>query len=195
MAFIQMDYMAESIQRWTTSWVLFPMQEEIIKEVSQTNEDSCQRAMLSGQGEKLSSQGAMLPGQEKLLSDCRKEKGTLTAVILLHDAGGNHTDFVTKYGAYHAAEKSGLILIMPDLDNSECRDIPVYGANYETYIAKELPSLMRKAFPIGKDKEHLVLMGVGEGGKAALRIAEKFPDVFGRAADVTEGCKGGAAWL
>lgn len=172
MAFIQMDYMAESIQRWTTSWVLFPMDEEITEKEPQRN-------------------GKQVSG----LLDYNEEKELLTAVILLHDAGGNHTDFVTKYGAYRAAEKSGHILIMPDLDNSGCKDYLVYGANYETYIAKELPSLMRRAFPIGKGKEHLKLMGVGEGGKEALLIAEKYPDVFGSAEDVTKACLGGAAWL
>ncbi len=145
MALIQMDYMAESIQRWTTSWVLFPIE--------------------GSNGEK-------------------EEEGSWTAVILLHDDGGNHTDFVTKYNAFKAGSDSGLILIMPDGDNSGYRNWPVYGANYETYIAKELPALMRRAFPIGEGAEHLCLMGEGKGGEAALLIGRKYPDVFGLSRDL-----------
>ena len=146
MALLQLEWMASSIERWTTVWVYYP---------DNTNE------------------------------------GPLKAVILLHGYQGNHTDFLTLSPVRRLAEEKGLLLVMPDGDNSFYLDYPERAEAYETYIAKELPSLIRKAFPVGKDRDHLFVLGLSMGGGGALRLGAKYGDVFGKAVSLSgEFCLG-----
>lgn len=126
------------------------------------------------------------------------EHGPVPALWWLSGLTCTEENFTVKAGAQRVAAELGLALVMPDtspraLDTpgqAESWDVglgagfyldatrPPFagGWNMETHVARELPALVTKHFPI--DAARMAVSGHSMGGHGALALAMKHPSVW-----------------
>ena len=75
------------------------------------------------------------------------------------------------------AQKTGIVIIMPSAGRSMYCD-NIYGQNYFSYIAHELPEYLHLVFGIKADKDNTFIAGISMGGLGASRIALSYPERF-----------------
>ncbi|HXK72775.1 MAG: alpha/beta hydrolase family protein [Clostridia bacterium] len=75
------------------------------------------------------------------------------------------------------AQEAGIVIIMPSAGRSMYCD-NIYGQNYFSYIAHELPEYMNLVFGIKADKDKIFIAGISMGGLGASRIALSYPERF-----------------
>lgn len=71
----------------------------------------------------------------------------------------------------------GLAVVMPDAHLSFYHDME-HGPAYYTHIAKELPELVARMFPVSQKREDTFIAGLSMGGYGALRVAMSQPERF-----------------
>lgn len=75
------------------------------------------------------------------------------------------------------AMETGLVIVIPSAGRSMyCDDI--YGQNYFSHIAHELPEYLNLLFNISQDKNKTYIAGISMGGLGASRIALTYPERF-----------------
>ncbi|WP_395294827.1 alpha/beta hydrolase [Kitasatospora hibisci] len=62
--------------------------------------------------------------------------------------------------------------------NTECVDVPG-GPRTETWFAKDVPDALRATYRTSRSPSSWGVLGYSTGGSCALRLAMRFPDVFG----------------
>lgn len=101
-------------------------------------------------------------------------------VYLLHGLVGNHESWLNNTMLPVFAEKYQMVFVMPEVNRSFYSDM-VHGLPYFTYVAEELPSLIKRTFNVSAKKEDTYVIGASMGGYGALKLALTYPDVFGNA--------------
>jgi S-formylglutathione hydrolase FrmB/lysophospholipase L1-like esterase len=108
-------------------------------------------------------------------------------LFILHGAYGGHEDWIAQTDVENLADKYRMILVFPDgspfgwyVDSTIEKDM-----KYETYVSKELVSLVDKLFPAVSEKEGRGIMGLSMGGHGALLLAVKNPEIFGSASSLS----------
>lgn len=97
---------------------------------------------------------------------------------LLHGLSGDHTSWMRNTSMERYAKEHGLAVVMPSADRSWYTDT-AYGANYFTFIAKELPEHCRRVFQGFDDKrENNLVAGLSMGGYGALKLALTYPEQY-----------------
>ncbi|MDY0813471.1 alpha/beta hydrolase [Kitasatospora purpeofusca] len=74
-----------------------------------------------------------------------------------------------------------VVLSRPTLNpprNTECVDV-AGGPRTETWFTKDVPEALHSAYRIGRSPADWAVFGYSTGGSCALRLAMRFPDVFG----------------
>ena len=113
--------------------------------------------------------------------------GEAPIVILLHGAYGSHWAWTFKGGAHQRLETlvdAGLappmVLVMPSdgLWGDGSGFVRHGAADFERWIAEEVPRLARAVSPACGAGSPVFVCGLSMGGYAALRLAGKFPDRF-----------------
>ena len=104
----------------------------------------------------------------------------IPCIYLLHDAGEDMTSWQRNAAVERYANKYGVCIIMPDGALSFYEDMP-HGGQYKSYIARELPALLRAYFPLSAKKEKNFIAGCGMGGRGALKLALENPDSYAAA--------------
>ena len=100
-------------------------------------------------------------------------------VFLLHGLGGDQTAWMRETSIERYAKDYNIAVVMPNVDRSWYTDT-AYGANYFTYVAKELPRVCRSYFKNMSDKrEDTFVAGLSMGGYGAVKIALLCHDTFG----------------
>ena len=100
-------------------------------------------------------------------------------LYLFHGLSGNRTDWMRRTSIERYVEKYDIAVVMPEVDRSWYTDT-AYGANYFTFVAKELPEVCRGYFNGMSDKrEDNFVAGLSMGGYGALKVALTYPDKFG----------------
>ena len=74
-------------------------------------------------------------------------------LYLLHGLLGNYTDWVSGTRIQRWAEERNLAVVMPSGDNSFYFDGRMPMDDYETFIGRELPEVMRRMFPLSEKRE------------------------------------------
>ncbi len=110
--------------------------------------------------------------------------GKLKCLYLLHGLSDDHTIWMRRTSVERYAEAAGIAVVMPFGDRSFYSDM-VHGGKYYSYIAKELPLLMRSFFNISEKREDNFIAGLSMGGYGALKIALKNPESFSAAAGLS----------
>lgn len=118
------------------------------------------------------------------------QKGSFPVLYLLHGAGGDYKDWVSKVPAIKEyADKYNIIIVCPDGDvTSWYFDSPVDDKmKYETYISKELVAAIDKGYNTRKDRNGRAITGLSMGGHGALYLAFKHQDIWGAAGSMSGG--------
>lgn len=103
---------------------------------------------------------------------------------LLPPVGMDHTAWQRHTWIEEMAEKKGILVVMPDMKLSYGLDMK-YGFAYEKMLTQELPELIADYFPV--DLNNQMIIGVKEGGYAALRAAFRHPKQYQMAASYSCG--------
>lgn len=112
------------------------------------------------------------------------EREGFPVLYLLHGLSGNHTDWMRKSNIERYAAEYGLAVVMPNVNRSFYVDMK-HGANYYTYITKEIPHFARTNFPISEKRENNFIAGLSMGGYGAFMIALRNPGMFSAAASLS----------
>jgi S-formylglutathione hydrolase FrmB len=75
------------------------------------------------------------------------------------------------------AQEAGIVIVMPSAGRSMYCD-NIYGQNYFSYIAQELPEYLNLVFGIKGEKDKTFIAGISMGGLGASRIALTYPERF-----------------
>lgn len=114
-----------------------------------------------------------------LLPDESKNDPPYKTVWLLHGLGGNHTDWMRNTAIEQYAKKHSLAVIMPNVDRSWYTDT-AYGANYFSFITKELPEVCFRTFSqMSQRREDNIAAGISMGGYGAMKVAFSYPERYG----------------
>ena len=111
---------------------------------------------------------------------------TFPVLTLLHGFGDNHTSWVRKTNIETAAEERGLAVVMPEAQLSSYADM-VHGGRFFTYIADELPGIMRAFFPLSTRREDNFIGGCSMGGYGALKIGLLRPEHYAGIVSLSSG--------
>ena len=104
------------------------------------------------------------------------EKRPMKTLFLLHGYTGKAGNWVPEY----LTEKYNFAIVMPTAENSFYLNGEATGRAYETMVAKELVSYVRKTFGLAKKPEDTYIAGMSMGGFGALHTGLAHPRVFGK---------------
>ena len=105
-------------------------------------------------------------------------------LYLLHGLSDNHSIWLRRTSIERYAQEYGICVIMPAAGRSFYTDMK-YGEKYYTYIAKELPEIIRGIFNVSDRREDNFIAGLSMGGYGALKIALRECEHFSAAAGLS----------
>jgi len=114
---------------------------------------------------------ADIPGQESAYA--RRPMKTL---FLLHGYTGKAGNWVPEY----LAQQYNFAIVMPSAENSFYLNGLSTGHAFETLVAEELVSYVRRTFGLAQGPEDTFIAGLSMGGFGALHTGLAHPDVFGK---------------
>lgn len=122
----------------------------------------------------------LLPIEGPALSGIQTEKPRkFKTLYLLHGMGGDDKVWLHATRVRELSEKYNLAIILPSCENSYYLDSGT-GAQYASYIAKELVQYTRKMFPLSNRREDTFIAGLSMGGFGAIYLALKYPETFSK---------------
>lgn len=101
-----------------------------------------------------------------------KEAQSLKCLYLLHGLSDDCSIWLRRTSIERYAQQYGICVVMPGVGRSFYTDMK-YGGKYYTYVAKELPKIVRSFFNISDKREDNYIAGLSMGGYGALKIALK----------------------
>ena len=122
----------------------------------------------------------VLPETAKTLIGMQTGAGeTYKTLYLLHGLSDDHTIWERRTSIERYATERGIAVVMPNGGRSWYTDM-ANGANYFTFITKELPAVCRRFFRGMSDKrEDNFLGGLSMGGYGAVKAALTYPECYG----------------
>ena len=90
-------------------------------------------------------------------------------LYLLHGKSDDETIWQRRTSIERYVAPLGLAVVMPAAHLSSYADM-AHGGKYYTYIAKELPGIMRGFFPLSDRREDNYIAGLSMGGAGAMKI-------------------------
>ncbi len=106
-------------------------------------------------------------------------------LYLLHGLSDDHTTWMRRTAIERYAGDRGIAVVMPGVGRSWYTDTAT-GANYLTFVAKELPEVCRGFFRGMSDlREDNLIAGLSMGGYGAFKAALTYPECFGGAASLS----------
>ena len=114
----------------------------------------------------------------------------LPVVYLLHGAGGNQSNWISKDPELKEyVDRYNLIIVCPDGGTTSWYfDSPIDSTmKYETYVAKELVDYIDHTYSTIKNKSGRAITGLSMGGHGALYLSFRHQDIFGAAGSMSGG--------
>ena len=105
-------------------------------------------------------------------------------LYLLHGLSDDHSIWLRRTSIERYASEYGICVVMPAAGKSFYCDMK-YGMKYYTYIAKELPRIMREFLNVSDKREDNFVAGLSMGGYGALKIGLKECKTFCAAAGLS----------
>ncbi|MGX1931032.1 alpha/beta hydrolase [Flagellimonas sp. 2504JD4-2] len=118
------------------------------------------------------------------------QKEKYPVLYLLHGAGGNYTDWISKVPSIKDyADEYNMIIVCPDGGlTSWYFDSPIdKSMNYETYLSKELIEVMDKKYKTLAQDSARAITGLSMGGHGSFYLAFKHQDIWGAAGSMSGG--------
>lgn len=105
-------------------------------------------------------------------------------LYLLHGAGGDHTSWLQGTPIARLAEEAGLAVVMPAGGHGYWTD-QVRGPRWWTFVADELPTIVRELFALDPPRERTFAAGLSRGGYGALKLGLRRPERFAAVAGLS----------
>lgn len=125
-----------------------------------------------------------------ILPDDYDGSNAFPVVYLLHGAGGNYSDWVTKVPAVKSyADHYQVLIVCPDGGRTSWYfDSPVDPSmQYETYVSSELVSRIDQTYKTIAAPKGRAITGLSMGGHGAFYLAFRHQDVWGAAGSMSGG--------
>jgi putative tributyrin esterase len=107
-------------------------------------------------------------------------------LYLLHGIYGDYLNWDTRTGLENYAQNLHLLIVMPDADDSwYTNSATLPGDKFEDYVAKDLISEIDKKYRTIRDRHGRAVAGLSMGGYGALKLAIKYPELFGFAGSLS----------
>ena len=127
----------------------------------------------------------LLPEVPKAAEEAGRPEAPYKTLYLLHGLSQDHTGWLRHSSIERLATKLGIAVIMPNVGRSWYTDMAA-GANYFTFVAKELPQVCRSYFQgMSHRREDTLVAGLSMGGYGALKLALSCPETFGGCASLS----------
>lgn len=123
-------------------------------------------------------------------NDYSSEKENFPVLYLLHGAGGDYTNWLTKVPELKSyADNYNMIIVCPDGGvTSWYFDSPIDNQmQYETYMTKELIGSIDQTYRTKADKSGRAITGLSMGGHGAFYLAFTHQDIWGAAGSMSGG--------
>lgn len=111
-------------------------------------------------------------------------KGPYKVLYLLHGLKQNETSWTRMSSIERYVSQLPLVVVMPSVHRSFYTD-QARGFPFFTYVAEELPALMRDMFNISSKREDTFVAGLSMGGYGAFKLALTRPEQYGYAASLS----------
>ena len=121
-------------------------------------------------------------GEIGIENNAKSEK--YKCLYLLHGLSDDHTIWLRRTSIERYAAEYGICVVMPCGHRSFYTDMK-YGGKYYTYIAKELPRIIREFFYVSDKREDNFIAGLSMGGYGALKIGLRESSSFCAAAGLS----------
>lgn len=105
-------------------------------------------------------------------------------LYLLHGLKQNETSWSRMSSIERYVSQLPLVVVMPSVHRSFYTD-QERGFPYFTYVADELPALMKEMFNISSRREDTFVAGLSMGGYGAFKLALSRPEQYGYAASLS----------
>lgn len=112
------------------------------------------------------------------------DRPTYRSLYLLHGHSDDHTAWQRWTSIERYVENLNMAVIMPDAHVSFYTDM-VHGGRYWTFLAEEVPALVRRIFPLSPARADNFVAGLSMGGYGAFKLALAHPDRFAAAASLS----------
>ena len=114
----------------------------------------------------------------------KKDDDKYKCLYLLHGLSDDHSIWLRRTSIERYAQEYGICVVMPCGARSFYTDLK-YGEKYYTYIAKELPRIIREFLNVSEKREDIFIAGLSMGGYGALKIALRECGSFAAAAGLS----------
>lgn len=105
-------------------------------------------------------------------------------LYLLHGGSDNHASWMRNSAIERYAEQYGIAVVMPAVQYSFYSD-QKFGFDYFTFLAEELPEIMRDFFPVSDRREDTFAAGLSMGGYGAFKLGIRHPERFAAVASLS----------
>ena len=105
-------------------------------------------------------------------------------LYLLHGLSDDHTIWMRRTSIERYVAERNLAVVMPAVARSFYQDMAA-GPKYWTFLSEELPTLMRRFFPLSAAREDNFAAGLSMGGYGALRLGLTYPERYAAAASLS----------
>jgi len=105
-------------------------------------------------------------------------------LYLFHGLTDDHTGWTRHTSIERYAEDAGLAVVMPSVHHSFYTD-EIHGHAYFTFVADELPGLVRSLFRVSDRPSDTFVAGLSMGGYGALKLGLTHPDRYAAAASLS----------
>ena len=105
-------------------------------------------------------------------------------LYLLHGLSDDHSIWLRRTSIERYASEYGICVVMPAAAKSFYTDMK-YGMKYYTFIARELPRVIREFLNVSDKREDNYIAGLSMGGYGALKIGLRQCDTFCAAAGLS----------
>lgn len=107
----------------------------------------------------------------------KQDDEPMKVIYLLHGLSDNADAWADNVMLSVFADEYNVCFVCPEVQRSFYQDMD-FGLNYFTYIADELPEIMRRTFNVSTLREDNAVMGLSMGGFGALKLALMRPERF-----------------
>lgn len=125
-----------------------------------------------------------------ILPDSYQQSKTYPVVYLLHGAGGDYKDWISKApNVKLLSDQYDVIIVCPDGGiTSWYFDSPIDSTyKYETFVASELVNYIDSHYSTIKDKSGRAITGLSMGGHGGLYLSFRHQDTFGAGGSMSGG--------
>lgn len=110
--------------------------------------------------------------------------GRYKTLYLLHGLSDDHTIWTRRTSIERYVAPLGIAVVMPAVHRSFYTDM-AFGGAYETFVADELPEIVRSFFHLSERREDTYVAGLSMGGYGAFKLALHHPERFAAAASLS----------